>query len=97
MIFLFAVQVTEIKSINKVKWKIYMYRVNMLDLCSVCSGYAKNNDSENCKMDCLFENLKTVESESRNSKMWHRIDWNVWLAPLSSVAAWAQLFKASLA
>ena len=35
---------TEIKTSE---WIIYMYHVNTFDLYSVCSGYAKNNDSEN--------------------------------------------------
>ena len=46
-------KVTEIKSINKIKWKTYMYHVNMLDLYSVCRDYArdyaKNTDYENWK------------------------------------------------
>ena len=40
-----CVQATELKSVNKVNWKIYVYRVT-LDLYSASSGYAKN-DSEN--------------------------------------------------
>ena len=46
---LWCFQVTEMKSINKVQLKIYLYYVNTLDLYSVCSVYAKNNGSENWK------------------------------------------------
>ena len=50
-----------------------MYCVNTFDQYSVYNSYAKNNDSENWKYT-LSKNWRTVESEGRNSKMWHRID-----------------------
>ena len=44
-----CVQVIEIKSINKVKWKIYMH------VRPVAWGYSKNNDSESWNSQSFWE------------------------------------------